>query len=286
MYPQTFLKTFWQMEVLPQVFVAMSFAPQYHARFRDVIEPAVNALSINGAPLSALRVDLSKSGDSILTDISKGVAHSQLVLADVSTIGKDSVSGRPYRNANVLYEVGLALACRQSSEVLLVRDDHDDFLFDVSTVPHKTIDFTNTEAARKILTDALMGRLREQNFVRDARIRCAINSLSGEELCLMKQIDENMAQTAWGRSVKSLANWYSDATQRLLDKQLVYLVGEFDGVDNQTAFAFTPMGRIVHKAVNSGLRKFPSRAIDSASPKDDDLAARREGQPLTGGADD
>lgn len=51
-----------------------------------------------------------------------------MVLADVSSIGKDNVTGEAFRNGNVMYEVGLALACRHSSEVLLIRDDNDKFL--------------------------------------------------------------------------------------------------------------------------------------------------------------
>jgi hypothetical protein len=46
-----------------------------------------------------------------------------------------------------MYEVGLALACRQPSEVLLVRDDRARFLFDVSVVPHMQVDFTDKERA-------------------------------------------------------------------------------------------------------------------------------------------
>ncbi|MCC6793700.1 MAG: hypothetical protein IT366_01175 [Candidatus Hydrogenedentes bacterium] len=221
MHPQTFLKTFWRLHLRPEVFVAMSFAPQYDARFHDVIAPAISSIDVDGLKLSALRIDISKSGDSILTEISDGVAHSRLVLADVSSIGKDSITGRPYRNANVLYEVGLALACRHSSEVLLVRDDHDDFLFDVSTVPHKTIDFTDKDQAKAILREELIGRLREQNFHNDARVRLAIDTLSGEEITFLKQTKEYTPTTVWGRQVKGLANWYGDAIQRLLDKQLI-----------------------------------------------------------------
>jgi hypothetical protein len=95
-----------------------------------VIAPGISGITYGTERLKPYRVDLSKSGDSILTDIVDGIAHSQLVLADVSTIGKDSVSGVPYRNGNVLYEVGIALACRHPSEVLLARDDEDKFLFD------------------------------------------------------------------------------------------------------------------------------------------------------------
>src|SRR4030067_1371975 len=136
MHPQTYLKTFWRLELRSQVFVAMRFAPQYESRFKNVITPAIQSLIVDGRRLEPYRVDISKSGDSILTDISDGIAHCRLVLADVSSVGRDAVTGQPYRNANVMYEVGIALACRHPSEILLLRDYHDKFLFDVSTVPH------------------------------------------------------------------------------------------------------------------------------------------------------
>jgi hypothetical protein len=39
LHPQTFLKTFWRLEMRPTVFVAMSFAPQYQTRFDAVLAP-------------------------------------------------------------------------------------------------------------------------------------------------------------------------------------------------------------------------------------------------------
>ena len=113
MHPNTYLKTFWQGEIRPQIFVAMSFEPRYDRRFANVIAPAINGIQMNGVSLRPYRVDTSKSGDSILTDIMDGIAHSEMVLADVSTVGHEAVTGHPFRNANVLYEVGIALACRQ-----------------------------------------------------------------------------------------------------------------------------------------------------------------------------
>jgi hypothetical protein len=187
MYPQAFLKTFWRMELRPQVFVAMSYADKYQNRFEKVIAPAINLITVDGVRLEPYRVDISKSGDSILTDITDGIAHSRLVLADVSSIGKDSITGEPYRNGNVMYEVGLALSCRHPTEVLLVRDDRDRFLFDVSTIPHANIQFADIEQAKIILKDELLARLKEQNFIRDARVHRAISSLSGEEVVLLKK---------------------------------------------------------------------------------------------------
>lgn len=268
MNPNTFLKTFWRMELKPQVFVAMTFAGAYQARYENVIAPAIRSVLLNDSPLEPYRVDVSQSGDSILTDISDGIAHSQLVLADISTVGKDSVTGGPYRNGNVMYEVGLALACRQPSEVLLVRDDHDKFLFDVSTVPHLTIDFTDAAPARRRLTEELVKRLREQRFVNDARVRMAIASLSGEEMSLLMKMDY-APNIVWGQKVRGVANWFSQATSRLLDKQLIRVAGHF--AEDEAAFAFTPLGHVVQQAVKKGLRRFEGdKKPQEVAPETDD----------------
>ena len=120
MFPNAYLKSLWQMSVRPQVFVAMSFADIYKRRFDEVIAPAITGIQAYGRRLEPFRVDFSKSGDSILTDIMDGIAHCQMFLADVSIIGHDSKTGHAYRNGNVMYEVGLAVACRQPTEILLI----------------------------------------------------------------------------------------------------------------------------------------------------------------------
>lgn len=282
MHPQTFLKTFWRMELRPQVFVAMSFAPQYQRRFDEVIAPAVRELTVNGVRLKPQRVDISKSGDSILTDISDGIAHSRLVLADVSSIGTDSVTGERYRNGNVMYEVGLALSCRHPTDVLLVRDDRDRFLFDVSTIPHATIQFADVEKAKMTLKGILLARLKMQSFVRDARVQLAISSLSGEEVVLLKQMKEYDQNSVWGREVKGIANWYALATARLLDKEVIRVMGEFSG--DKTAFAFTPLGFIVQKAVNARLRKFQAKEKAENDDSPESIENDASGAHDTGGS--
>lgn len=255
MHPQAFLKTFWRMDLRPQVFVAMSFSPQYQARYDSVIAPAIGSISHGNKELKPYRVDLSKSGDSILTDIVDGIAHSQLVLADVSTIGKDSVSGAPYRNANVLYEVGLALACRHPSEVLLVRDDEDKFLFDVSSIPHMKIDFTHTVSAVKELTEALQARLRERQLVYDARVELAVAGLSNDEATMLRSVADHPPTSVWGRPDTGSVDFFGMAAiPRLLDKQLVRVVGQFE--EGHPAYATTPMGRVVVDLIKAGLRRF------------------------------
>ena len=269
MHPNVFLKTFWRMDLKPQIFVAMSFAPQYKSRYDAIISPAIQSIAINNVPLKAYRVDTSKSGDSILTDIMEGIAHSQMVLADVSTFGTDSQTKQPYRNGNVMYEVGIALACRQPQEVLLIRDDNDHFLFDVSTIPHVTIDFNNVHSARQRLQDELMARLRERQYVNDARVQLAIAGLSAEELTALKQAAEYAPGTVWGRKDTGSVDFFAMAsTPRLLDKGLIQLAGKF--VEGYPAYHLTPLGMVVAKLVQSGLREFnadkPVDAVADAIP--------------------
>ncbi len=266
MNPQLFLQTFWRLELRPQVFVAMSFAAQYDSRFNEIIAPSIRSITVDDVQLEPHRVDTRKSGDCILTQIIDGIAYSQLFLADVSSIGKDSVTGQPYRNANVMYEVGLALACRQPSEVLLIRDDRDKFLFDVSTVPHMTIDFTDKASAIRALRDELSARFKERKYFNDARVHLAIASLSAEEAALLRDVFADLPPGAvWGRPAgRRLGQIVANLPiSRLLDKQLIQVVGEFE--EGDPAYHPTPLGRVVAQLVKSGLRQFEA---DSSKGED------------------
>jgi hypothetical protein len=188
MHPNAYLKSYWRKEYKNQVFVAMSFAERFDRRFEDVIKPAIEGAPINGLNLKAYRVDISKSGDSILSEIADGIAHSYLVLADVSTIDVGKYSDKPIRNSNVLYEVGIALACRSPEEVLLVRDDKDSMLFDTSTIPHLQVDFSLEDEARRKLYDALSDRARERDISKDARVQIALTRLTPDDLAILQRL--------------------------------------------------------------------------------------------------
>ena len=261
MHPNLYLQTFWRMDLKPQVFVAMSFDSRYQARFDNVIAPAIRGLTVNGTVLQPHRVDLSKSGDSILSEINDGIAHSRLVLADVSSIGKDSVTGHSYRNANVMYEVGLAIACRLPHEVLLVRDDNDRFLFDVSTIPHKRIDFTNVDTARAELREELQNRIKEANYMNDARVNKAISGLTGGEISTLKYIASLPPTTSSGwpneGNVRGMVS-----IPRLLDKHLIICRGEFE--EGFAAYRATELGYVVAKIVENRLRKLKADKNESS----------------------
>lgn len=268
MHPNAYLRTFWQLDAKPQIFVAMSFSEEYLARYENVIAPAIASILIGGSALAPYRVDSSKSGDSILTDIIDGVAHSRMVLADVSSVGKDSKTGRSYRNGNVMYEVGIALACRQPADVLLLRDDTDNFLFDVSTVPHMHLDFVDIGKARLALQTELIARLREQNFVADARVRLAVASLSNQELILLSELEATPEGQVRGWNVGgTVLSTYEAAVMRLLDKRLVTLEGKFP--EGYPGYRLTQLGRVVATHVKSGLPQVqpqPSPVLANAQP--------------------
>jgi hypothetical protein len=241
----------------------MSFAPQYLERFENVIAPAIKGITVGGQRLEPFRVDISKTGDSILTDIVDGIAHSQLFLADVSTIGKDATSGVPYRNGNVMYEVGIALACRHPSEVLLVRDDEDKFLFDVSSIPHKKLKFADRSNAIIELRELLLLRLQERKHVNDARVELAISSLSNDEAAMLKSVADYATGTAFGRQPKGLDLVGRTSIPRLLDKQLIRLIAEFE--EGYPAYILTPLGRVVAQFVRAKLRRVKPDQPISAS---------------------
>jgi len=244
----------------------MSFSGAYQARFDEVVAPAISSVSYCGGKLAPLRVDLSKTGDSILTDIVDGIAHSALILADVSVIGRDSKTGQPYRNGNVMYEVGLALACRQPAEVLLLRDDRDSFLFDVSTVPHMNLDFSDPDAARERISSELQGRLNEVNKFHDARIALAVASLTAHERTLLEVFSK--FDTTHHFALPTTNLHLISAMPRLLDKGLIRTVSITS--EGHARFAWTELGYSLAKDL---AKLVPREAPRPGPPKDAGSAA-------------
>lgn len=263
MDPNTFLNSFWRNDIEPQVFVAMSFDDIYTNRFREVFEPAIQSVAFGKRMLRAIRTDLTKSGDSILTQINDGIAHSVLILADVSVVGRDSTSGKAYRNANVMYEVGIALTCRSPLEVILVRDDSDSLLFDLSTIPHDKIDFTNISAAREKISFALKDRLTQINYMKDLRVQQAVRVIRKFEYILLK----NFVALPKGRAfnddiVKQGLLYMSPALTNLLSLGLVQTVGRDESSDS-LYYEITDFGRAVFSRLTDANMPIFKKPLDT-----------------------
>jgi hypothetical protein len=243
MHPRVFLDSFWRNDLRDEVFVAMSFDKKYDARWSDVLVPAIEGEPLCGRSLKAVRVDIRRSGDSILTEITDGIAHAQLILADISVTDKWEVEGttRWYRNGNVLYEVGLAVACRQPVEVILVRDDNRPLLFDLSHIPVIPITASDSAASIATIRAALQDRLAERNLQKDLRFTATLNGLAQFEINLIRQ---NAHMPVLGWEGPSYPPAVGIALPRVLEKGILRLVKPASG-GKPDLYAWTTFGRAI-----------------------------------------
>lgn len=250
-----FLEGFWRADIKYQAFIAMPFGSPFDDRFAKIYKPAIETIEVvmpqrapteNTYRLSAYRVDNSKSGDSILTEIMDGIAHSLLVLADLSEVGRwinsaNEIYATP--NGNVMYEVGLALACRQQPEVILVRDkkDRSKLLFDVSTIPCVPIDFEDMVTATTQLKSLLMDRLKEIDWRKSNKVAMTLASLTPSEIQVIRQ---NKANDFLGWK-NDIVNFVVDnALPGLLDKGIIRYHGIH--VDEQVpVYTWTTFGNVI-----------------------------------------
>ena len=87
MYPASFFTIFPPFPQENKVFVAMSFDERFQKRWEDVIEPAVSSIKRDGVALEAVRVDVRRISDSIITEILQGISQDLAVFADLSAPG-------------------------------------------------------------------------------------------------------------------------------------------------------------------------------------------------------
>lgn len=238
MYPLDFFNSFWRNDFEDCVFVAMSFHPAHEERWTSIFKPAIESIAVNGNPLQAHRVDTRQTGQAIHTEILNGIAHSQLVLADISVQDRwiDPITHRPrsHVNDNVMYEVGIAMTSRQPVEVLLVRDDiqlsnEERPPFDVLNIPYVTFHPSDPDRSIDIIRENIKGRLNERNLRKDLRFTKTLQSLSSAEVGIL--MDEHVTCTLDDETIvfkfeyttmkHVLAN---QPVPLLLQKQLIHLV--------------------------------------------------------------
>jgi hypothetical protein len=92
MYPREFFDTYWRPNLKNEVFVIMSFAPEFDDVWTQAIRPAVEQ-DTRKSPF-AHRVDATTLAGSIITEILDGIAHARLVFADVSICSSGRWAGQ------------------------------------------------------------------------------------------------------------------------------------------------------------------------------------------------
>lgn len=168
MYPRHYFSLFPSAPIEPQVFVAMAFDKRHRPRWESVIRPAIEDIE-----LRPHRVDVRRVSDSILTEILQGIGASKLIFAEVSPL--DEV-----RNTNVMYELGIAHAAREPTEVVIFRDDNAPLPFDVANVRVNRYEANpddNPEQARESVRAALADALRELDLSKSMAVQMSMQRL-------------------------------------------------------------------------------------------------------------
>jgi hypothetical protein len=175
------------------VFVAMSFDAKFTPRWENVIAPAISRIEHQGRRLRPHRVDLSRASDAMVSEILRGIGRATLVLADISASA--DLDGRAVRNANVMYEVGIAHAVRQPQEVVLVRSDKGKLDFDIAGVRvHDYDPDSDQESARVWLSQLLGDSLKSVLTHRGLAVESAARRLSvpATQLLLEVSLDDGI----------------------------------------------------------------------------------------------
>ena len=120
MYPKTFFAKFEDEATPGTCFVIMPFAKEFTAAFK-AIRKAVE----RDRGFTCTRTDELLGGGHIIEDILRGIASSELIVADVTG-----------RNANVYYELGIAHMCKPVENVILLSQALDEIPFDLRHFRH------------------------------------------------------------------------------------------------------------------------------------------------------
>lgn len=188
MHPSLFINDIWNGDETNDVFVAMSFRDRYTSRYEKVYKPAIESIKVNSISLKPIRVDERRSGDSIITEIVKGIAQARIVIADVSSMGLSADGYNAQRNGNVLYELGIAHSIKTPDRVIITKDDDEKMLFDLSSIPYVKVDFSNEDQARDKIREILVDRINESFSIGDFKLYKYSERITPYEYNILKEM--------------------------------------------------------------------------------------------------
>ena len=120
MYPKTFFEQHQTEAIAGTCFVIMPFAKAFTPTFKAIQRSIETNLGFQ-----CTRTDELLGGGHIIEDILRGIASSELIVADVT--GK---------NANVYYELGIAHMSKPVEKVVLLSQNVDEIPFDLRQFRH------------------------------------------------------------------------------------------------------------------------------------------------------
>ncbi len=176
MYPRDFFDTYWRPELRNEIFVAMPFHDEFIDIWTTAIKPAIEEDVVGS--YKANRVDTTMLSGCIIVDILDGIAHSRVVLADISICNTGAWKNQ--RNGNVMYEVGIAHALRQVEEVVIIRNDDEQISFDVSGIILNKYNRDNLISARNSISVFVSEALKLIDTSKSLKIQRAIGQLNND----------------------------------------------------------------------------------------------------------
>lgn len=249
MYPRDYFDTYWRTELRNEVFVAMPF----HDEFLPVWEEAIRIGVEKDCPynLTAKRVDVTTISGSIITDIMDGIAHAKVVLADISVCETGAWQGQ--RNGNVMYEVGLAHALRQNTEVILVRSDDKLINFDLAGITVHHYPRHSMSEAKNLFAVLVSESIKQTDQTMSLKVQRAIDAMDADCLQYLKEYSSTDAfvgprPTTMGEELFAISRRL--ALSRLQNIGIVRCLPNVP--QHGTAFTWTEFGRAVLKKL--GLR--------------------------------
>jgi hypothetical protein len=252
MLARAFMDSYWRPETEDTVFVAMQFA-NMAAAWEEIFKPAieVDLCPANPGRLRALRADSDVISEPIMMRIHDGIAHSRLVVADLTGFPR---KGRAVRrpNPNVMYEVGLAHVVREPEEVLLVRGNDYQLPFDLRGVCVHEYDGSNMPKARQRVAELLRDSLEAVDETKSLRVKAAMVRL--DDIC-ERMINERKNREGFSLEpieyVEQLV-WLQDrmAATKLVELGIVRWEGSGES-PGDVYFRWTPFGQSVIEALEN-----------------------------------
>jgi hypothetical protein len=163
-----------------------------------------------------------------MTKILLEISEARLVLADITSIGM--LDKRGIRNGNVMYEVGLAHAVRLPEEVILVRSDKDELLFDVQGIKvHSYEPDDNPQDSQELLCKLMTEALQQVELTKSNAVKETIGKLDFECWHVLSESSVKPIEHPKMKNMRELMSFGSTrvpAIFRLLDRGLLKLAVE------------------------------------------------------------
>jgi hypothetical protein len=145
-----------------------------------------------------------------------------------------------------MYEVGLAHAIRQATEILLIRSDHVPLNFDIAQIHVHTYDHSDLTHTRQQLASLVPELLKQISVEKSLKVQRAIDQLDADMLYYIKQFAGSnpfLGPAPRTRGEELTAITLKAALSRL--QQLGIFRTDYPGGDSPPIFFTTQFGRAV-----------------------------------------